>query len=139
MRLTKILPAGLLATAVLAAGLSVAMPGTSRAAPEAAPFTQQAFTATQKQGKPILVEITAPWCPVCAKQRPILSQLLSEPAHKDLVVYNIDFDSQKDAVRDMGAKMQSTLIVFNGTTEQGRSTGVTDPDAIKALLDKTVH
>ena len=43
----------------------------------------------------------------------------------------------QDAVRDMGAKMQSTLIVFNGSTEKGRSTGVSDPDAIKALLEKT--
>jgi thioredoxin 1 len=130
MRLMKILPA-----ALLAAGLSVG--AVAWASPEAAPFTPQAFSATQKEGKPILVEITAPWCPVCAKQRPILSQLLSDPAFKNLVVYNIDFDSQKDAVREMGAKMQSTLIVFNGTTEKGRSTGVSDPDAIKALLEKT--
>lgn len=131
MRLMKILPA-----ALLAAGLSIAAVPASQAAPEAAPFTQQAFTAAQQAGKPILVEITAPWCPVCAKQRPILSRLLSDPAFKDLTVYNIDFDSQKDAVRDMGAKMQSTLIVFNGSTEKGRSTGVSDPDAIKALLEK---
>jgi thiol-disulfide isomerase/thioredoxin len=133
MRLTHILPAIL-----FAAGLSIAVaPAVTLAATTATPFTQQAFAATQKEGKPILVEITAPWCPVCAKQRPILSQLLAEPAFKDLVVYNIDFDSQKDAVRDMGARMQSTLIVFNGSTEKGRSTGVSDPDAIKALLEKT--
>jgi thiol-disulfide isomerase/thioredoxin len=85
MRLTQILPATL-----LLAGLAVVAPA-CWAAPAAAPFTQPAFAATQKEGKPILVEITAPWCPVCAKQRPILSQLLSDPAFKDLVVYNIDF------------------------------------------------
>ena len=136
MRLMPVLPTGLLGSALLAGALCFAVPAASWSASVAGPFSQQAFSATQAQGKPILVEITAPWCPVCAKQRPILSQLLSDPAFKDLVVYNIDFNSQKDAVRAMGAKMQSTLIVFKGDTEKGRSTGVSDPAAIKALLDK---
>ncbi|WP_428492675.1 thioredoxin family protein [Rhodopila sp.] len=131
MRFIRLLPA-----ALLAIGLSVLVTSASWAAPEAAKFSQAAFSLSQQAGKPILVEITAPWCPVCAKQRPILSQLLTEPAFDHLVVYHIDFDSQKDAVREMGATMQSTLIVFNGSHEEGRSTGVTDPGAIKALLDK---
>lgn len=122
----------MMAVAVLALGLSA---GLASAATEAA-FTQQAFAATQHEGKPILVHITAPWCPYCAKQRPILSELENAPAFKDLVVYSVDFDTQKDVVRALGAQKQSTLIVFHGATEKGRSTGVTDADAIKALLDR---
>jgi thioredoxin 1 len=121
-----------LSAALLAAGLCLS-PAFAMAP---AAFTQPAFEATQKAGKPILVEITASWCPTCAKQRPILSELFSDPAFKDLVVYNVDFDAQKDVVRQMGAKMQSTLIVYNGTTEKGRSTGDTNPASIKALLAK---
>jgi thiol-disulfide isomerase/thioredoxin len=100
------------------------------------PFTQPAFVASQQQGKTILVEITASWCPVCAKQRPILSELLTKPEFHDWVVYNVDFDTQKDVVRAMGAQMQSTLIVFHGGTELGRSTGDSNPVSIRALLDK---
>jgi thioredoxin 1 len=107
-----------LSAALLAAGLCLS-PAFAMAP---AAFTQPAFEATQKAGKPILVEITASWCPTCAKQRPILSELFSDPAFKDL--------------RQMGAKMQSTLIVYNGTTEKGRSTGDTNPASIKALLAK---
>ena len=105
----------------------------------ATPFTQEAFAASQKDGKPILVEITAPWCPVCAKQKPILGELLNEPKFQHVAVYNIDFDSQKDAVRAMGATRQSTLIVFRGATELGRSTGDSNPESIKALVAKTAE
>ena len=124
-----------LAAALLAAGLAVAACPLSWAATEA-PFTQQAFAAAQREGKPILVYIAASWCPTCAKQRPILSQLENEPAFRDLAVYTVDFDTQKDVVRALGARMQSTLIVFHGVAERGRSTGATDPSAIKALLEK---
>jgi len=82
------------------------------------------------------VDISAPWCPVCAKQRPILSQLMADPVFKDLVVYQVDFDSQKDVVRALGAQMQSTLVVFHGAAEKGRSTGDTNTQSIKALLQK---
>ncbi len=132
MRLLKCLPA-----ALFTAGLALAPMPQATAAP--IPFTQPAFAAAQKQGKPILVQITASWCPTCAKQRPILNQLEAEPQFKNLVVYNIDFDSQKDQVRAMGVRMQSTLIVFSGSTEKGRSTGETDPAAIRGLLAKSVE
>lgn len=101
-----------------------------------ATFTQQAFAATQKEGKPILVYISATWCPTCAKQKPILSALEKQPAFKDLVVYHVDFNSQKDVVRAMGAQMQSTLVVFHGAAEKGRSTGDTNANSIGKLLAK---
>ena len=126
-----------MAVAVLVLGLSAGLAPVASAATEV-PFTQQAFAATQHEGKPILVHITAPWCPYCAKQRPILSELENTPAFKDLVVYDVDFDTQKDVVRALGAQKQSTLIAFQGVAEKGRSTGVTDADAIKALLDKAI-
>ncbi len=110
----------------------------SWAATEAA-FTQAAFTAAQRQGKPILVDITASWCPTCAAQRPVLSQLMTEPAFRDLQVLKVDFDTQKDVVRAVGARMQSTLIVFHGAVEKGRSAGVTDPAAIRALVAKAME
>jgi hypothetical protein len=49
----------------------------------------------------------------------------------------VDFDSQKDAVKAFGARMQSTLITFKGSLETGRSVGDTNPGSIAALLDKT--
>ncbi len=103
-----------------------------------ASFTQAAFEAAQMAGKPILVHITAPWCPTCKAQAPILSELLAEPRFKELGVFSVDFDSQKDALRAFKAQTQSTLIVFKGATEAGRSAGDTRKASIEALLAKSL-
>ena len=112
--------------------------GSAVLAADKQPFDQKAFAAAQSAGKPILVEVTAPWCPVCKAQAPILSKLKSESRFKELVSFNIDFDSQKDLLKKFGVQKQSTLIVFKGAKEEGRSTGVTDAAAIDTLLSKGI-
>jgi thioredoxin len=107
-------------------------------ATETKPFTPDAFAAAQKAGKPIFVDVHASWCPICAKQEPILSELTADPKFKNLVFFVVDFDSQKDAVRFFGVRMQSTLIAFKGEHETGRSVGDTDRSAIATLLNKTL-
>ncbi|MGE8128520.1 thioredoxin family protein [Methylobacterium sp. NPDC080182] len=101
-------------------------------------YTPAAFEAAQKAGKPILVHITAPWCTTCAAQKPILAKLEADPKFKDLQVFDVDFDSRKDVVKQFGATMQSTLITYKGTKETGRSAGETKPEAISSLLDKAI-
>ena len=101
---------------------------------EPQPNDPQAFATAQAAGKPILVDVHASWCPICAKQRPILASLERTTELSDLVVFDVDFDSQKDVVPQFGAQQQSTLIVFKGKGEKGRSIGETDPSAINALL-----
>ena len=101
-------------------------------------FDQQAFDAAQAAGKPILVEVTAPWCPVCKDQAPILSRLKSDQRFTNLVSFNIDFDTQKDLLKKFNVQKQSTLIVFKGKQETGRSTGDTNAGSIEALLGKSI-
>lgn len=105
--------------------------GTAQAADA---FTKQAFMAAQEAGKPILVHVTAPWCPTCRAQKPVVGMIEKENPH--LMVYEVDFDSQKDALKDFNVTSQSTLIAFAGKTETGRSTGVTDPMMLKELAGK---
>jgi thioredoxin 1 len=121
----------LLLTAFVIAGLLGSLPAS---AAEWKPFTQADFAAAQKDGKPILVDIFAAWCPVCRAQNPILTQLTREPEFKDLVVFKIDFDTQKADVRALKAIQQSTLIAFKGETEKARSVGDTNPASIAALV-----
>ena len=101
-------------------------------------FTQAGFEAAQQAGKPILVEIIASWCPTCKAQAPILGQLRSDPKFKELEVFSVDFDNQKDVVQSFKANTQSTLIVFKGSQEVGRSIGDTRKDSIEALLAKSL-
>ena len=116
----------------LAIGLALSSFATSAA--ETNPYTPEAFGEAQKAGKSILVHINAPWCPVCQAQKPILAELTAEPKFKDLAVFEVDFDNQKDAVRAFKAQSQSTLIVFKGEKEIGRSVGDTRQKSIAALL-----
>ena len=110
--------------------------GTAQAATET-PYSEAAFTAAQKAGKPILIDVTAPWCPVCAKQHPILSDLYKTPEFKDLQVFDVDFDTSKPLLRTLGVQQQSTMIVYHGDKEAGRATGVTAAPAIHDLLAKS--
>jgi thiol-disulfide isomerase/thioredoxin len=101
-------------------------------------FDQAAFDAAQAAGKPILIEVTAPWCPVCKTQAPILSKLKGEARFSSLASFSIDFDSQKDLLRKFNVQKQSTLIVFKGKQEAGRSTGDTNATSIGQLLGKSI-
>ena len=124
--------------AMIAAALAMASLLRPASANSAIPFTTEAFKAAQASGSPILIEIHADWCPTCKAQKPILDKLTSEPKFKDLKIFRVDFDSMKPEVKAFGAQMQSTLIVFKGANEQGRSVGDTREESIAALLNKSL-
>lgn len=101
-------------------------------------FTDAALAAAQKAGKPVLVEVAAPWCPTCQAQKPIIEGLAKNEKFKSFVFLKLDFDSQKDEQRKLNVRTQSTLIVFKGTNEVGRSIGDTNPQSVEALLAKAL-
>jgi len=122
--------------AMAAAGALSLSPLAAAMAPQA--YSEAAFAAAQAAGKPILLHVTAPWCPTCKAQKPILSKLEGEPKFKGLVAFDIDFDTSKALLRKLHVAQQSTLIVYKGKKEMGRSTGDTDAASIAALLGKAV-
>lgn len=99
----------------------------------AQPFELKAFEQAQASGKSILVDVRASWCPTCRRQKPIVEGL--EKEKPGLVVYEIDFDTAKDLLQKFRVRHQSTLIMFKGAKEVGRSTGDTDPTSIRALVE----
>ena len=64
--------------------------------------------------------------------------MTADPRFKNLKIFRVDFDAMKPVVKQFGAQMQSTLIVFKGAAEQGRSVGDTKEASIAALLDKSL-
>jgi thioredoxin 1 len=119
---------------LLQVGGAALLAPTAAFAAEEQPFTRAAFTAAQAAGKSILVEIHASWCPTCKAQKPILAKLFADPKFKNLAVFRVDFDAQKDEVRAFKARVQSTLITFKGADEIARSVGDTNADSIADLL-----
>lgn len=110
----------------------------STAIADTLPFTQTAFDKLQHEGKPIMVGIHADWCPTCRAQAPIIASLLKQKNYQGITLLRVDFDNQKDVVRSFRAIRQSTLIVFKGGKEVGRSLGDTSPDGIENLLRKAL-
>lgn len=98
------------------------------------PFDAKAFQEAQSSGKTILLDVAASWCPVCKQQRPIIESI--EKERPNLIVFVIDFDTGKEVLKRLGAQAHSTLIVFKGPKEVGRSSGETDPASIRALVAK---
>lgn len=125
--------AGLAATtaALFAAPLAQAAP--------IQPFSMAALHAAQAQGRPILVDAYADWCPTCRAQAPTIASMSNDPAFGKLVIFKLDYDKQLAEKRSLGIRQQSTLIAFNGAKETGRLVGVTDPAQIKALANSALR
>lgn len=123
--------------ASLAFGWIATATGHAHAA-ERAGFTDQAFEAAQAAGRSIILDVTAPWCPICRAQKPHLDAALADPRLAGALLLEVDFDSQKSALQRFGVRQQSTLIAFKGRQERGRATGITDGAAIRDLLLKAI-
>ncbi len=104
---------------------------------ELRPYDTTSFAAAQANNAPIIIHVTAPWCPSCQAQRPIVQSLVDDLSNPELVVFEVDFDTEKDVLRSFGVRQQSTMIAFRGTSERARAIGITDPAAIAALFRTT--
>lgn len=58
----------------LASFMSLSMAG------EIKPFSQVGFDALSAAGKPVVLDISATWCPTCKAQKPIIDSLMKQPA-----------------------------------------------------------
>lgn len=103
------------------------------------PYTQAEFDRLIHDGKPVVVDVSATWCPTCKAQKPIVESLMKQPAYKDVTVLAVDFDAEKPTLRKFKVSMQSTLVAFKGQKEVGRSTGDTTPEGLEGLIKKTVQ
>lgn len=108
------------------------------AAAERQPFTTAALAAAQSKGRPILVEVKAWWCPVCASQGRTIKATTAAPQYNNLLILSINYDKQKAEWKALGAQKQSTLIGYSGAREVGRVVYTTDKAAINGLLAKTI-
>lgn len=102
------------------------------------PFNQQDFDTLTAAGKPVVLDISATWCPTCKAQKPIIDGLMKQPAYKDVTLMTLDFDADKPTLKKFKVAMQSTLVAFKGAKEVGRSVGDTSPAGLEGLIKKTV-
>jgi thioredoxin 1 len=129
MRLVVVCAAALVATAASAARSQQMM----APANDTRPFTQAAFDAAAAEGKTILVDFYAPWCPVCRAQEPKVKARLNA-GFTHVVAFRVDYDSNAALRKAMNVQKQSTLILFQGRNEVARLSYTSEDKAIDELF-----
>lgn len=119
--------------------LALATLASLAAAGEIKSYSAQEFDKLTQAGKPVVVDVSAPWCPTCKVQKPILEGLMQQPAYRDVTMLTVDFDTGGDALKRFKVRTQSTLVAFKGATEVARSVGDTTPAGIENLIKKTAN
>ena len=102
-------------------------------------YSAEVFEDAQSDGAAIIVDVHASWCSTCRAQRRALEALIEDPRFADIVFLEIDYDTQKDFMRDLGASQRSTLIAFRGPNEIARLVGDTRRGPIEVLLEAVIE
>jgi thiol-disulfide isomerase/thioredoxin len=97
-------------------------------------FDQTSFDRAKAAGKTVVLDCHAPWCPICKAQQASLAHLLAQPEFAGVVGFVIDYDSATQVRGALHITRPSTLVVYKGMVEVGRSTGATDEATVRALI-----
>lgn len=127
----------MIARRTVLASLALLAAGRPAFAAEAArAFDTATFDAELASGRPFLVHVTAPWCPICRAQKTALARLRDKPQFKDFGLLAIPFDDDKPSMRIVNARLQSTLILYKGGREIARTVGDREDGWIEDLMEK---
>ncbi len=98
------------------------------------PYDKPAADAAIAEGKTVIIEVYASWCPICQAQANAIDAMKDKPSYKDIVFFRVDTEKQKDAVKALHSP-RSTFIVYRGGKEVSRqSWGATDEDVARVLM-----
>lgn len=125
----------LLRSFVAATGLGLAALATLAAE---LPYDKARFDTALADGRPVIVDFSASWCPTCKAQKPIVEALMKEKKLEPVTLFVADYDKETALKKQLGVTQQSTFVVFKGGKEVGRSTGQTQKQALSDLFDKAL-
>ena len=102
------------------------------------PITATQLAEIEKQGKSAVISVHADWCSTCKTQDKILSEFMKNPEYKNVTFYQLEFDTQKDLLKTLKVRSQSTIIVFKNGKEVARATGDTKESALAKLTKQAI-
>lgn len=101
-------------------------------------YTQQEFDTLNAEGKTIVIHVHAEWCGTCKAQDVQVNAAMNAPEFKDVVFFEVNFDSQRKAVKFFNSKVQSVLIIYKQGKEIDRTVAIRDPGALQAFLQQAL-
>jgi thioredoxin 1 len=97
------------------------------------PYDPAAVQRAIASGKSVVVHVAAWWCLQCHAQTAILDGLKNDPAYKDVSVFRVDYDKQKDVVAKLDSP-RATLIAYKGGKEVQRMSWETSQASVVNVL-----
>ena len=64
-----------------------------------------------------------------------MDRLSTDPQFAKVKIFRLDYDKQKDAMRQLKVTERATLVAFKGKTEKTRSTGEVNPNALRKVFE----
>lgn len=102
------------------------------------PISATELADIEKQGKSAVISTHADWCSTCKKQDKVLANFMKDPDYKNVVFYQVDYDNQKDLLKTLKVRSQSTIIVYKNGKEVARATGDTKEAALSKLTRQAI-
>lgn len=99
-------------------------------------YNKATFDQALKDGKPIVAQFHATWCPTCKKQEASLKAIYSPDKLKGVTIFKVDYDNESDLKAQYHVTNQSTVLIFNKGKEVSRVTGVTDQAELEQIIKK---
>lgn len=87
-----------------------------------------------REGKPVLVDFYADWCPPCRAMAPILEGVAGE-LEKNLKVVKLDVDANPAMTRRYGVASLPTMLLFRDGKPVAQITGAKPKDALVRVLE----
>jgi len=103
-----------------------------------APYDKAVFDKLLADGKPVVVDFYADWCPTCKKQRVSVAALAADPKFASVSILIADYDKETELKKALRVSAQSTFVVFKGGKEVARSTGQTAREDVTATFAKAL-
>lgn len=102
-------------------------------------YSAERFDSLMADGKPILVEVYASWCPICLLQHRALESMYAQGYELPFQAIRVDFDKDKVFLERFNFKHTGTMVLFNKGQEIARQSGLVTQDKIKIFLAENNH
>jgi len=99
---------------------------------------KELLAKSASEGKLLVVDFWAPWCPPCIMMAPIFKEVAKELSDKVLFA-KVNVDKVKEAALDYGIAAIPTLMAFKGGKPVSMRVGFAPKPALKSWVESLVR